>query len=71
MDEDLILRGAHVRLEPLAPSHIDGLVRAAGADPSLYCWSPAPQGAAETKKYVETRRREFPDGCEKKSDTRG
>lgn len=54
MNENLILQGVHVRLEPLELSHIDGLVRAADADPMLYRWSPVPRGAAETKKYVET-----------------
>jgi RimJ/RimL family protein N-acetyltransferase len=49
-----VLQGMHVRLEPLEHRHIDGLVAAAGADPSLYQWSPVPQGPVETAKYVET-----------------
>lgn len=48
------LQGTHVRLEPLDRSHIDGLVAAASADPSLYRWSPIPQGKGEATKYVET-----------------
>jgi RimJ/RimL family protein N-acetyltransferase len=53
--EDPILEGRHVRLEPLAESHVAGLAAAAaGADPSLYRWSPVPQSNAATEKYVET-----------------
>lgn len=35
----LILEGAHVRLEPLSESHIDGLC-AVGLDPELWKWIP-------------------------------
>jgi RimJ/RimL family protein N-acetyltransferase len=52
--EDVVLQGKHVRLEPLGLCHIDKLVAAAGADPSLYQWSPVPQGKLETTRYVET-----------------
>ena len=52
--EDLVLHGRHIRLEPLAHRHVDGLVAAAGADPSLYRWSPVPQGEVETTRYVDT-----------------
>jgi N-acetyltransferase len=52
--EDLILEGKHVRLEPLELGHADGLVAASAADPSLYQWSPVPQGRAETMRYIET-----------------
>ncbi len=48
------LTGNYIRLEPLGPGHIDGLVEAAAADPSLYNLSPVPQGHAEAKKYIET-----------------
>ncbi len=51
--EDLVLQGRHVRLEPLAYHHIDGLVAAASADPSLYRWSPVPQGEVEATRYVD------------------
>jgi RimJ/RimL family protein N-acetyltransferase len=54
MSSDPVLTGKHVRLEPLDHRHIDGLIAAAAVDPSLYRWSPIPQGAAETKKYVAT-----------------
>jgi RimJ/RimL family protein N-acetyltransferase len=48
------LEGRYVRLEPLAHRHVDGLVAAAAADPSLYQWSPVPQGKVEAEKYVDT-----------------
>lgn len=51
---DLMLSGRHVRLEPLARHHITGLVNASAGDPSLYRWSPVPQGEAEATRYVET-----------------
>lgn len=50
----LTLQGKHVRLEPLDHCHVDGLIAAAAADPSLYQWSPVPQGMAQAKAYIET-----------------
>ena len=52
--EGLVLPGRHVRLEPLEHRHVDGLVAAAAADPSLYQWSPIPQGKVEATSYVDT-----------------
>lgn len=52
--KDLVLQGKYVRLEPLEHRHIDGLVAAAAADPSLYQWSPIPQGKLEATSYVDT-----------------
>src|SRR5713226_4298029 len=52
--EDPVLHGRHVRLEPLEYRHIDGLVAAAAADPSLYRWSPVPQGKVEATNYIAT-----------------
>ena len=49
-----MLQGRQVRLEPLEHRHIDGLVAAATADPSLYQWSPVPQGQVEATRYVDT-----------------
>jgi N-acetyltransferase len=49
-----VLPGRHVRLEPLDYRHVDGLVAAAAADPSLYQWSPVPQGEVEATSYVAT-----------------
>jgi RimJ/RimL family protein N-acetyltransferase len=52
--EGLVLPGIHVRLEPLEHRHLDGLVAAAAADPSLYRWSPVPQGKVEAISYIDT-----------------
>jgi RimJ/RimL family protein N-acetyltransferase len=49
-----MLTGHHVRLEPLEHRHVDGLVAASAGDPSLYQWSPVPQGKAEATRYVDT-----------------
>jgi len=48
------LQGKHIRLEPLEPRHVDGLVAASSGDPDLYRWSPVPQGKGEATSYVET-----------------
>lgn len=52
--ESLVLRGRHVRLEPLEHRHVDGLAAAAADDPSLYQWSPVPRGKVEATAYVDT-----------------
>lgn len=52
--EDLVLHGDHIRLEPLEMRHMDGLILASTADPSLYRWSPVPQGEVEAARYIET-----------------
>lgn len=52
--ENAVLEGKHICLEPLGLRHVEGLVAASAADPSLYRWSPVPQGTAEATKYVET-----------------
>ena len=52
--DTLFLEGKHVRLEPLELSHTQGLEAAAAVAPSLYQWSPVPQGETEARKYVET-----------------
>ena len=49
-----MLSGRHVHLEPLDHRHVDGLVAAAASDPSLYRWSPVPQGKGEATRYVAT-----------------
>lgn len=54
MTDTPILRGQHIRLEPLAHRHIDGLVAAAGDDADLYRWSPVPRGRASATTYVDT-----------------
>lgn len=48
------LQGNTIRLEPLEHRHIDGLVAASASDPSLYRWSPVPQGKTEATIYVDT-----------------
>jgi len=53
-NEDLVLEGRHIRLEPLGLRHIGGLVAAAAADPALYRWTVVPQSEAEMTRYVET-----------------
>jgi N-acetyltransferase len=50
----LLLHGKYVRLEPLERHHAEGLAAAAAADPSLYQWSPVPQGESEARKYIDT-----------------
>jgi N-acetyltransferase len=52
--ESFTLQGKRIRLEPIDHRHIDGLAAASAADPSLYRWSPVPQGTAEAKAYVDT-----------------
>jgi RimJ/RimL family protein N-acetyltransferase len=52
--EGFVLEGTHVRLEPLQHQHTHGLVTAAAADPSLYGWSPIPQGRSDVTKYIDT-----------------
>ena len=52
--ENLVLQGKHIRLEPLEPRHVDGLVEAAAGDPTLYRWSPVPLGRDEAARYIET-----------------
>ena len=52
--ETFVLHGTRIRLEPLDHRHVEGLVAAAAVDPSLYQWSPVPQGKVEATKYVET-----------------
>lgn len=51
---NLTLQGKHIRLDPLDSSHLDGLVAAAADDPTLYRWSPVPQGRVEATAYVNT-----------------
>jgi N-acetyltransferase len=50
----ITLRGRHIYLEPIEERHINGLIEAAAADPSLYLWSPVPQGREEAADYVAT-----------------
>ena len=49
-----ILKGEHIRLEPLEHRHADCLAAAAAAEPELYRWTPVPQGTAQAKEYIDT-----------------
>ena len=53
--EPIALEGRFVRLEPLSEAHIDPLVAAASEDRSNYQWSTAPNGRAQTERYVDRR----------------
>jgi len=53
-NDEPLLKGNHVSLEPLGLRHVAGLVSAAAVDPILYRWSPVPQGGAEAARYVQT-----------------
>jgi len=46
--------GSHIRLEPLTPAHLDGLVAASSGDPALYQWSAVPIGRDAVLSYIET-----------------
>jgi RimJ/RimL family protein N-acetyltransferase len=46
------LAGGHVRLEPLEERHAEALAAASAVDPSLYRWSPIPQGVEAARKYI-------------------
>lgn len=48
------MSGKYIRLEPLEHRHIEGLLAAAGADPSLYRWTPVPQTIEEATSYIDT-----------------
>jgi RimJ/RimL family protein N-acetyltransferase len=47
------LCGRHVRLEPLQPRHLAGLVAASAGDPDLYRMSKVPVGDAEVDNAIE------------------
>jgi RimJ/RimL family protein N-acetyltransferase len=49
-----MLKGNYITLEPLEHRHLEGLVAASSAEPELYRWTPVPQGAAQTKGYIDT-----------------
>ena len=51
---NFMLTGTHTRLEPLDRRHTDCLVAAAGAEPSLYQWSPVPQGTRDVTEYIDS-----------------
>ena len=52
--ESPLLIGTHIRLEPLDHRHAEGLAAASALDPTLYQWSPVPQGTLEVTRYIDT-----------------
>jgi RimJ/RimL family protein N-acetyltransferase len=52
--ESPLLSGTYIRLEPLDHRHVAGLAAASATDPSLYQWSPVPQGEVEAASYIDT-----------------
>jgi N-acetyltransferase len=48
----LAFENRHVRLEPLGPTHIDALVRAASADRATFGLAPVPRDRSEMEAYV-------------------
>ena len=52
--ESPVLRGKHVRLEPLEHRHIDSLATIVAGDDPLYQWTIVPRGRDETLSYVDT-----------------
>jgi N-acetyltransferase len=52
--ESIVLQGRYVRLEPLQPSHAEGLVAAAKDEPQLYQWTHVPKNKAEAAAYIAT-----------------
>ncbi|HVC67678.1 MAG TPA: GNAT family protein [Acidimicrobiales bacterium] len=53
MYEPFTLEGAHVRLEPLSPAHVDALVVAATADRSSFRYTAVPDDRATMAEYVD------------------
>jgi N-acetyltransferase len=51
---DVVLRGNHIRLEPLNRGHIAALTAASSSDSELYTMSFVPQGEPAVRQYVET-----------------
>lgn len=49
-----VLTGSHIRLEPLSPAHLIGLVAASAGDPALYQWSAVPIGHDAVLRYIDT-----------------
>jgi N-acetyltransferase len=52
--ESLPLVGRHIRLEPIAHTHAEGLALASSGDPMLYQWSVVPRGKDAVVKYIDT-----------------
>lgn len=52
--ENVALSGRSLRLKPLDYCDAAGLAAASAEDPSLYRWSPVPQGKDEATRYIAT-----------------
>ncbi len=52
-DLNQVLEGNHVRLEPLALRHVDGLLEAAQGGSELFHWTTVPGARAPMERYVE------------------
>jgi RimJ/RimL family protein N-acetyltransferase len=52
--QSITLQGRHIRLEPIAFSHADGLIAASAGDAALYQWSAVPIGREAVLRYIET-----------------
>lgn len=50
--ESVILRGDHIRLEPLSYRHVDGLVEATRQDRELFRWTIVPRTRDAAREYV-------------------
>lgn len=53
MPESPVLVGAHVRLEPLSPDHVDGLVTAATGDRTSFAYTVVPDDRVSMAAFVE------------------
>jgi RimJ/RimL family protein N-acetyltransferase len=60
--EPVVLAGTHVRLEPIAPGHVPGLVAAAAVDRATYQWTPVPEGTDEITAFAERAEHERTTG---------
>ena len=49
-----VLEGSYVRLEPLLPGHVEGLLAAARGESELFKWTTIPQDLPGMRQYVET-----------------
>ena len=54
MAEHLTLEGRYVRLIPMGPEHLDGLVAAATVDRSTFGYTPVPRDRSGMSAYVDT-----------------
>jgi RimJ/RimL family protein N-acetyltransferase len=57
-----VLEGAHVRLEPLSPAHVDGLVAAATGDRTSFTYTVVPIDRSSMAAFVDRALRHAADG---------